>query len=324
MMDTKTCAWCENVISDAKASYCRNCRCDIKKFQKDGVFDLYSKDNYWKYKFRVQGKKLIAIYDCNNPIVDYLEIPEGVEEIGKSTFYYSNECRDGYIKTIVIPKSVKNVETGAFAYFDGKFIIEEGCTAVKLIDGILYSFDGKRLIKATNAVIGKDIVVPEGVEEIGKMAFYRLQPKSIKFPNSLKVIGELAFDCCRFDSLVLPDNIEKLGKEAFSSLKAVNLPKNLKQIGVLALGFHLEKMETDNENEYFKLVDGVLFSKTGKRLILMLRTKAGEDYTIPNEVTKVDEWAFCKNLSSLTVPAHLKMDDWWNLSISKKTRIIIK
>ena len=56
----------------------------------------------------------------------------------------------------------------------------------------------------------------------------------------------------------------------------------------------------------------------------MLRTKAGEDYTIPNEVTKVDEFAFCKDFASITVPVHLKIDDWWWLAEPDRKRIIIK
>jgi hypothetical protein len=310
-----SCPWCGKPVVE-KTWICKDCGCiigdSIKAKTKGDTTYISSLDEGKKYKFKIEGKKLVAIYDSNMWYDDAknLEIPNGVETIGKSAFAHCQAC-SFQLSSIKIPKSVKFVEEGAFSCHEGKFIVEDDCEAVRFIDGILYSGDGKLLIKATRRVVGKNIVIPEGVERIGIKAFVRLPPKTIKFPETLKSVGEYAFSACRFQSIELPESIEVIEKDAFSTseIKEIYLPKNLRKIGQTALGYALEKIKISKENNYFKVTDGVLFSKSSKRLVLVERTKTG-DYEIPKEVTNVDLGAFARlNLSVLTVYAHVKFHE---------------
>lgn len=65
----------------------------------------------------------------------------------------------------------------------------------------------------------------------------------------------------------------------------------------------LEEILLDEENEYFKTVDGVLYSSDGKELISYPAAREGRSYTIPKEVEVIYEGAFfgCKNLEEILV-----------------------
>jgi hypothetical protein len=71
----------------------------------------------------------------------------------------------------------------------------------------------------------KNIVLPDGLEEIGKKAFYQCANISeVSFPNTMQFIGESAFSETGLTQVSLPSTISKLGRWAFSnngSLKKV-------------------------------------------------------------------------------------------------------
>lgn len=58
------------------------------------------------------------------------------------------------------------------------------------------------------------------------------------------------------------------------------------------------------DHPYFEVVDGVLFSKTDKRLIAYPLMKESTAYTIPDGTEIIGESAFflCRNLNSITIP----------------------
>jgi len=71
----------------------------------------------------------------------------------------------------------------------------------------------------------KNIVLPDGLEEIGEKAFYQCANISeVSFPNTMQFIGESAFSETGLTQVSLPSTISKLGRWAFSnngSLKKV-------------------------------------------------------------------------------------------------------
>ena len=83
------------------------------------------------------------------------------------------------------------------------------CIRDRDIEGVLYTKDGKKLIKAPAQMTGK-YIVPEGVEEIEAFAFQ----------NS------------HFDEIILPDSLEKIGTGAFqySGIKKMTVPKGITEI----------------------------------------------------------------------------------------------
>lgn len=114
-------------------------------------------------------------------------------------------------------------------------------------NGVLYSPDGKRLIKLINRDL-KKCVIKEGTEVIANEAFYlRTGPdckesklKEVIIPNTITHIGKGAFVACnRIKRMVLPDSIKYIGDCAFQacySMEEIILPDTLAHIGCVA--FH--------------------------------------------------------------------------------------
>lgn len=89
---------------------------------------------------------------------------------------------------------------------------------------VLFSEDGKCLMRYTsdNDTV---YVVPEGIEEIGPLAFHDGKKlESIQLPNSVKYIKYNAVACCyNLTSITLPDNLEELGFSAFEYCSNLSL-----------------------------------------------------------------------------------------------------
>ncbi len=82
------------------------------------------------------------------------------------------------------------------------------------------------------------LVLPEGITEIGEMAFaYATTLTEVNFPSSLRTIGPSAFtDCIRLttDQLKFGDNLEKIGNQTFYQCRgltgSIHLPESMKCI----------------------------------------------------------------------------------------------
>ncbi len=170
--------------------------------------------------------------DGNNP-----DESKPVSAVGKFTMN-----TDEYVETIYIGKDVKYIDETSFFYCKELKAIEvdEANEHYTSVDGVLYTKDMKKLLVYPIMKEDTAYTIPEGVERVGKCAFYKNETLTeLNIPSTLKEIGDMAFFKCENIGLVtLPDGLEKIGSDAFSYCQGMQpvmyIPDSVKEIGSFA------------------------------------------------------------------------------------------
>jgi hypothetical protein len=163
---------------------------------------------------------------------------------------------------------------------------------------------------------GGAVAIPEAIDgrpvtAIGDWAFSGcLNLTSITIPGSVTAIGTYAFfECSGLTSITLSEGLTTIGNSAFSSclsLASLTLPGSLTAIGDSAFSrcSRLVTINVSPENQWYKDIDGVVFSKDGKTLCAYPTGNTRSAYAIPEGVTTIGIGAFfgCSSLTSLTLP----------------------
>ena len=167
---------------------------------------------------------------------------------------YGRASRMGvFPKNVVIPATVTRIAN--YAFYGGW----SGVTSVT-IPGTVKSI-GEAAFCDCN--LSEGVVIQDGVQSIGDMAFSRIDAKSVVIPGSVKSIGETAFDYALYlTSVTLLDGVETLGTAAFNSyqLKSVAIPpsvKTVKSSGIYAgvKTIYVAAGDTDRVREMLPLPD---------------------------------------------------------------------
>ena len=99
---------------------------------------------------------------------------------------------------------------------------------------LIISEDGTTVISCDKNYSG-EIIIPDGIINIGAEAFANCSISRVVFPNTLKKIGRHAFDgCTDLKEAVLNNGIENIDGFAFaecSSLSIINIPRGIKSLG---------------------------------------------------------------------------------------------
>ena len=219
---------------------------------------------------RTIGKK--AFSGC--AFTGSLTIPEGVTEIAGGTFS-SSRSNGMFTGTLTLPSTLKTIGASAFSYaeFSGELLIPDGVTSIganafKECDGfggllslpdsvktvgewafyLCKGFTGLKLSASLTKIeersfahmygLKTEVVIPEGVTEIGEGAFSCSHMPSVRFPSTLKKIGKqafyLTFGLTNYSTITFPNGLEVIEDEAFDSCyfkNAVVLPASIKSIG---------------------------------------------------------------------------------------------
>lgn len=200
-------------------------------------------------------------------------------------------------------------------------------------NGVLYSPDGKRLIKLINKdlehyaikegteVIAdeafipqkgmgdrkkklKEIVIPNTVTHIGKGAFVGCMVEKFVLPDSVTYLGEMAFQGCEsLEEIIMPDTLTHIGGMAFFgciSLKHIVIPRKTKHLGCAAFcGCH--NVEIGSHSSRFVVQDGFLVDNKEKEPLHYFGK--GKVVTLPEGMVRLDWSVFAgSDVEEITVP----------------------
>ena len=226
-----------------------------------------------------------------------IEIPEGVTSIGNQAF---SGCYS--IKSIIISEGITDISYKMFAYCNSLTSVEIPDSVTSISDSAF--FECRSLI---------NITIPESVTSIGGAAFsYCSSLTNITIPASVSNIPSSVFSgCSSLISIAIPEGVIGIGGEAFSycsSLTSIGIPKSVKSIERNAfVGCKNIKLTIDEENQYFAIIDGIIYNKDVTRIIYI--PDYVEEIIVPNTVTEISGFKDNNNIikvefeknSSLTI-----------------------
>ena len=176
-----------------------------------------------------------------------------------------------------------------------------------------------------------ELVIPNGIKGIGNFAFDGCESiKSVVIPNGVTSIGDSAFSFCRYLTEVeMSDSVASIGASAFSNssvdgsiigngvisigasvfaevcIENLIIPDSVKCIASTAFSFcDVTNIIVGENNQHYKAIDGNLYSKDGKALILYAAGKEATSFIVPEGVEAIADYAFytARNLVSIVIP----------------------
>ncbi len=242
-----------------------------------------------------------------------------VVSIGESAFVGCEE-----ITSVSIPNSITDIVSISYINpFNGcenltEIIVASDNSNYSSEDGVLLSKDKTVILICPPGKTG-DYSIPETVYSFGQsfapIAFQGCDRlTSISIPASVTYLPWYIFKgCSSLTNISIPSSITSIGRGAFqncSSLQSITIPSLVTELDTFTFeGCNsLREINVDSDNANLISIDGVLYSKDGKRLLIYPSGKTDESYSIEESVEIIDFSAFINNsnLISLNIPKAVK------------------
>ena len=167
------------------------------------------------------------------------------------------------LEVVTVPASVTNIAENAFTGCNSlsRIIVDRTNGFYSDVGGVLYSKDGTKMVRCPPGTVG-----------------------AYTLPDEVTMLSQYAFNNCNMlTEIFVPMNLMSLPVTAFERCTS------------------LEKITVASENANYMDIDGVVFTKDGKTLVLYPRGRRG-NYTIPDGVAEIADSAFagCIYLTGVT------------------------
>lgn len=287
-----------SVIGEQAFMYSQLISADLSKTKIDVLpkqcFWICSDLVYVKLPENLKSIKIMSFCQCG---FKNIEIPNTVAKIEKYAFSSSK------IKEIKMPRDIKHITRDIFKNCESIEKIDL-CNAIRIhktaftdcpsLSEITVSTDNKAFSTTDGILYNKDFT-----------KLYKIPPACNKqefvVPDSVKIIDEAAFDSCANFSEVNIGNatLENSGFYNCFNLRKIIIGADCKEFSPekVKLCFALEEISVAPDNPYYKSNDGVLFDRSGEKLILYPPAKKETTYTVPGGTKEISAFAFYNNQS---------------------------
>ena len=282
---------------------------------------------------KIEDKAFYGFY------MSFVEIPEGITEIGEQSFA---DCK---IERIKLPTTLKKIGKEAFYHCSclteidipdsvteiGEYAFSS-CKNLKRISlpSSLKKISSYAFVHCQNLT---EIDIPDSVAEIGEMTFFYCKSlEKVKLPKSLKELKSETFHSCPFKELVLPDSIKLIESHSIrycNELETLYVPKSVEVIEgpITQECIKLKVIEVDRENSFYdsrencnaiiETATNTLIQSCTPNIHPSVTTISGnallgfdniEKIYIPPIIESLGFCIFsgCKNLKSISIPASVK------------------
>lgn len=229
-------------FSEDKTLYAQWVPSDVFSLSDDGTLGKGSGISQFDYPCvclprSIDGKPVKTIGDelFENETHNFkqMKIPSGVTQIGRNVFY---RCPD--LEWLYLPNTLEGFNAGSFSRCPLlHFKVEDNPRYTTNEDGTILLNPDKTIIYSYPTCPG-DLVIEEGIKEIGPYAFYWMEKvTSVVLPESLEIIGDHAFYDTKLENLTIPAGVRRIEDHAFTDshvLEHVTTRGGLEYIGVRA------------------------------------------------------------------------------------------
>lgn len=275
---------------------------------------------------------VIGSYAFANTKLTTIIIPKNVTIIGGLAFLNCNELTSivfedtmgwSSYRSIDVTNAERNVtfltDRGLISYwYKSSYEVPK---EFENTDGFLYTVENGEVTIVDYIGNLDNFTVPSKIENmsviaIGKGAFSLLNATNIELPEGIKTIQGHAFDGCNnLTNITIPQNVTSIGGQAFfnSGIIEIYIHENIVDLDTSAFDgcSYLTSITVSEDNQYYKSIDGNLYTKDGSVFIQYALGKSEAFFVVPDCVEKIEDAAFryTDNLISITIPTSVKTID---------------
>ncbi|MGN0534317.1 MAG: leucine-rich repeat domain-containing protein [Eubacterium sp.] len=244
-------------------------------------------------------------------------IDEGVTSIGAQAF---SNCQR--LISVQLPSTLKTIGDDAFNYCIALPEIEIPDSVTSLGDSVFTNCQKLTYVYLPDSITSMGISVftwcssltsvhlPTGITALPNDTFSNCKSLvSFEIPDHITSLGLSAFESCsNLVSLTIPESVVNLGQNSFSntSITEIYVPAGVTNIfdNCFANTSKLTNIIVSENNANYSSVDGVLFDKSGTKLIKYPRGKEASKYTVPTGTTSIGQSSFANHtyLSEIEFP----------------------
>ena len=298
-----------------------NRKCTVCGAEKE-VFQLGN----WEYVlWKETGTMEMVSFPENAEEVPFRELPEGISSvqvadgitaIPEDAFWGCETLVD-----VTLPQTVRTIGKRAF----------DRCVnlaRINIPEGVISIGDCAFLMcrSLTRLTIPDSVTTIEGNPFRYMSAEIQVSPEN----PTISVIDGVVFNkdgtrliacpCNKAGAYEIPDGVLEIGIHAFENcndLTDVTIPASVASIVGNPFDYAQLELKLAPENPEFSLIDGVLFDKTGTKLLVYPCGRPGDTYEVPEGTTEIGAFAFagCQQLSKVTIPESvttIASNSFWN------------